>query len=662
MVNFKNLRWFNNGEKNIRATECPEGFVEGKLKIAPPIPKEKIFIATLEDLDKCINNDIPQHSRVYFKCSCCGREKCTMIKQLNLHRDLMCPACRTRESKIKTFGSWDNYVTHRNEALNKSLIERYGTLNIFELEEFQEKRKATCRKKFGTDYALQSEEIKSKSRKTNLEKYGVEIASQNPNISNKRKSTILARYGVENYTETEDFKEKGKQKSLELYGVDHFSKVQEIKDKTKATCLERYGGQGLGAIEVANKIKQANIDNFGVDCPFKLDEVRSKAYANTELRKEGFRSSTEKKLAEMLKNRGLNFKPNYFLNGKYWDFAIFDNSQLKILLEIDGRYFHGLLNDFDGRHVVDGRDYERFLKVPEDVKLIVIDDNKLEDGINEIFAILNIDYETWIQDIISSLPKEFPYKHFEDSRMLSDYNKLVKYKHCWGQKLGYSLIQNFHPSIYSCRVGNKPSPLEAWDNKELLEKCVRNRFIYSSKLSSQSILNGFNVCKLAPKISVFNPSTAKYLVETYLPEAQTIFDPCSGYSGRMLGVCASGGYYIGQDINPVTINESENILSFLQLNAQLACKNLLEDSGEYEYLFTCPPYGNKENWGQNIKNKSCDEWIDEITDRYRCKKYMFVVDKTKKYTENIVKELTNKSHFGINKEYVIVINPQGKNI
>ena len=29
---FKSLRWFNNGERNIRANECPEGFVPGRLK------------------------------------------------------------------------------------------------------------------------------------------------------------------------------------------------------------------------------------------------------------------------------------------------------------------------------------------------------------------------------------------------------------------------------------------------------------------------------------------------------------------------------------------------------------------------------------------------------------------------------------------------------
>ena len=29
---FKSLRCFNNGERNIRAKECPEGFVPGRLK------------------------------------------------------------------------------------------------------------------------------------------------------------------------------------------------------------------------------------------------------------------------------------------------------------------------------------------------------------------------------------------------------------------------------------------------------------------------------------------------------------------------------------------------------------------------------------------------------------------------------------------------------
>ena len=74
-------------------------------------------------------------------------------------------------------------------------------------------------------------------------------------------------------------------------------------------------------------------------------------------------------------------------------------------------------------------------------------------------------------------------------------------------------------------------------------------------------------------------------------------------------------------------------------------------------LFTCPPYGGKEHWNKNNDEveMSCDEWIDICLDKYKVNKYLFVVDKTEKYKNNIVETIENKSHFGTNYEYVILI-------
>ena len=94
--------------------------------------------------------------------------------------------------------------------------------------------------------------------------------------------------------------------------------------------------------------------------------------------------------------------------------------------------------------------------------------------------------------------------------------------------------------------------------------------------------------------------------------------------------------------------------------AEIKVKNLLEDSSKYPCLFTCPPYKNKENWGQEIESKSCDDWITECLNRYKCEKYVFVVDKTEKYKEFIVEEIINKSHFGQNKEYILLIGDKNE--
>ena len=490
-----------------------------------------------------------------------------------------------------------------------------------------EKHKQTCLERYGKeDYTNHS-----KAEETKLAKYG------DPNYCNplKNKQTCLERYGVESVTYLQSMKDKSKATSILKYGVDHPMKSKVVKENFKSSMMKYYG----------------------VEFPSQNREIHKKILSSQKM------TSPEKKINEFLSNNGFEYQYQYECNGKCFDFAIFKDNELSILVEVDGEYFHGLLSDCDGKLVRGDKDCERFSKCPEGVKLIVCDSFKVEDCFSEILRVFDIDYEKWIQEIVDSLPKEFPYYDYSEERMRKDYEKLCTYKDIKkNSRLGDSIISNFHRSIYDAHISTKPSPKEAWNNRELLEKCVRNRFIYSSNLSSHSILQGFNVCKIAPKVSVFSAPLARRLIQTYLDKYNQIFDPFSGFSGRMLGACSLDKSYIGQDINVSHIKESKQIAEFLGLkNVSLKVQNVLEDTKkEYECLFTCPPYGGKEHW--NIKNdlieKTCDEWIDECLNRFKCKTYLFVVDETEKYKDYIVEEISNSSHFGNNKEYVIKIDPQ----
>lgn len=126
----------------------------------------------------------------------------------------------------------------------------------------------------------------------------------------------------------------------------------------------------------------------------------------------------------------------------------------------------------------------------------------------------------------------------------------------------------------------------------------------------------------------------------------------------MLGTCACRKKYVGQDISEEHIKESNEIIKLLNLDVQVKVQNILTDTNSsYDCLFTCSPYGGIEHW--NILNdeveKSCDEWIDICLDKYKCSKYLFVVNQTEKYKDYIVEEINNKSHLGEKKEYIILI-------
>ena len=255
---------------------------------------------------------------------------------------------------------------------------------------------------------------------------------------------------------------------------------------------------------------------------------------------------------------------------------------------------------------------------------------------------------------------DFPYPQYEEKELKSAFYKLKTKYLPSTSNIGLELVRQFHPSIWRCNVLNRPAPIDAWYNEEIMTKVIINRlkYIKTDFLSPNNILTGLSVTKLAPKVSIFRPATAKYLVNKYLKDYNTVFDPCAGFSGRLLGVCSLNKKYIGQDINDVTVKESKELVDFLILDAELSVKDSLYDTGEYECLFTCPPYGSKEKWHQDIEVLSADEWIEECLQNFKCKKYLFVVDRTDKYKDFIVEELKSKSHISASTELVILISKE----
>ena len=77
-------------------------------------------------------------------------------------------------------------------------------------------------------------------------------------------------------------------------------------------------------------------------------------------------------------------------------------------------------------------------------------------------------------------------------------------------------------------------------SKEERDERRKERFLYRSLENSNKILQGFNICSIAPKINVFSAGRAKLIINKYLSEYDTIFDLFSGFSGRMLGTISLG--------------------------------------------------------------------------------------------------------------------------
>ena len=388
-------------------------------------------------------------------------------------------------------------------------------------------------------------------------------------------------------------------------------------------------------------------------------ERRKKIAVNSEL------SSLEKRFKEFLDNNNFEYDQHHVLSNDKWthefDFAIYKDSELNTLVDCDGQYYHGYLDDVNGTSVNNYSDDYRPLLVPEGVRFLVCVETDEESAYKELLRLIDLDYEEYLEDIFESCrATEFPYPVVCDKTIHDSYRSLVRAditKFSNNARYGMKVVDKFHRSVWKANRKGYRSPYEAWQDDQLLTKCIKNRIVYKgTKLDPSRVLRGLSVARVAPKVSVFNPNLAKYLVEKYLSEFDTVFDPCSGYSGRLLGTCAAGKHYIGQDINVTTVKESQQIIDYLDLNATVSCIDSLATTGRYDCLFTCSPYSDKERWGTDIPNMTCDEWIDSIISKYACKRYLFVVDQTEKYKDYVVETITNKSHLNTNHELVICID------
>ena len=254
---------------------------------------------------------------------------------------------------------------------------------------------------------------------------------------------------------------------------------------------------------------------------------------------------------------------------------------------------------------------------------------------------------------ILHLIKDFkPYYQYSNSELYKSWSG-IKNNSVLG---GYKIIKHFHPSLQHSNYYKKSSPFNFFNNKKNILKVIINRLIYCPKrLNNNYLLEGANISKLNPRVSIFSPSLAKQIISTYTNDANIILDPFSGFSGRMLGTLACNKQYIGSDIRLDAINESKQILNFLNLTANLQVKDFKEMKDiKADILLTCPPYGTKENWHGVHNYFEEDYYIDYIINNFKCNKYIFIVKNTK-YIKNIVASLKNGSWTkSLNNEKILI--------
>ena len=215
-------------------------------------------------------------------------------------------------------------------------IERYGCVNVFQNEAIKSKSRQSIVDRFGVEHQSYSKEVREKTKQTCIEKYGVENPAQSDSVKSKIKSTCQEKYGTDFVFQSENFKSASTQTSLRKFGVSHHSKRPEFRRRI---------GTKLKLHRQAWKLSM--IRNHGVDSPFKLKRVRESCVSDESMakRRETMRrnrswtiSKPEERLYEIIRQKYPRVQRQVSVGRWAMDFYV---PEIDTYINLNGVYWHG---------------------------------------------------------------------------------------------------------------------------------------------------------------------------------------------------------------------------------------------------------------------------------------------------------------------------------
>lgn len=252
-------------------------------------------------------------------------------------------------------------TTSLNRYLSSLRYDTHGDL--------QAKKEKTFQEKYGNNY---KQIFKDKRIETNLNKYGCENPFQNEEIKTKIIETMKSKYGFDHHMQNPSKKEQVKETNIVKYGHENVSQVSQFKDKIKLTNLEKYGfEQATKNPEIKKKIVDTMIQNGNARLYEGLDAkvwAEKTGYClsrfNQLVREYGFEvaknlyrtekySSLQNIFRDFLSTENIEYSIQYRLYANDTKYYIADFKIDKLLIEVDGLYWHSDAAKLDQNYHVD---------------------------------------------------------------------------------------------------------------------------------------------------------------------------------------------------------------------------------------------------------------------------------------------------------------------
>lgn len=253
-------------------------------------------------------------------------------------------------------------------------------------------------------------------------------------------------------------------------------------------------------------------------------------------------------------------------------------------------------------------------------------DGKSFKTITGIYKDSSSDQKDMIVSILVKLYREQGFPHYDLNaeekikqmgRLIRTKNPLIDGDHLNQNVVGIALANSFHPHMLSVKYSNTKTKtaFEMFDNDEHLKDCIRRWLDLGRVVDPSGLRRILKNRDGARAVVNFKPAIAKFVYDEYAPDFGRVLDPCSGYSGRLVGCISTlkGIRYHGIDPDPRTAKGNMDCAAFFSsyhdavgemtypfgFDFSLGCAEdimpTLKDSS-YDLIFTSPPYFDLEKY------------------------------------------------------------------
>lgn len=214
--------------------------------------------------------------------------------------------------------------------------------------------------------------------------------------------------------------------------------------------------------------------------------------------------------------------------------------------------------------------------------------------------------------------------NYSQYELIADWKRLksvTEFKTGSQWKPGLKICQHFCKNFFDIQTRNGKSFVDMWNDPVVMDRVRIWGLEKMSALYLSWIRRAVYMASGMHNPSFYRPHIAKQIIFSTNKINGTLFDPCAGWGGRMLGTVAAHWRYVGCEPNTTTYNNLLEIVDFLGIKDSVTLYNMpyenldLNNLCEVDIILTSPPYFDLERYDNKdsqsyIKYSTYEDWLN----------------------------------------------------